>query len=95
MGAAILAARSCLRMGTGLLTAHLPGRGEIPMQTSLPEAMVSLDSRAVTRSDRGSLFQSPVHCHRSWTGSGKSWKRPTVKEPAYMVRQKTPCLPRC
>jgi len=44
MGAAILSARSCLRVGTGLLTAHLPGRGEIPMQTSLPEAMVSLDS---------------------------------------------------
>ncbi|HQI30669.1 MAG TPA: NAD(P)H-hydrate epimerase, partial [Bacteroidales bacterium] len=37
MGAAILSARSCLRVGTGLLTAHLPGRGEIPMQTSLPE----------------------------------------------------------
>ena len=43
MGAAVLAAKSCLRSGAGLLTAHLPGRGEVVMQTSVPEAMVDVD----------------------------------------------------
>jgi len=44
IGAAVLAARSCMRSGAGMLTVHLPHRGEIIMQTSLPEAMVSLDN---------------------------------------------------
>lgn len=43
MGAALLAARSCLRSGTGLLTVHIPQRGEQILQTAFPEAMVSFD----------------------------------------------------
>jgi len=43
MGAAILAARGCLRSGAGLVTVHLPGAGNQIMQTALPEAMVSID----------------------------------------------------
>ena len=43
MGAAILAARGCLRSGVGLVTVHLPGAGNQMMQTSVPEAMVSVD----------------------------------------------------
>lgn len=43
MGAAVLAARACLRMGAGLLTVHVPGRGVDVMQTAVPEAMVSVD----------------------------------------------------
>ncbi|GAA5221987.1 NAD(P)H-hydrate dehydratase [Membranihabitans marinus] len=43
MGAAILAARSCLRSGVGLLTCHVPRIGYPIMQTSVPEAMVSID----------------------------------------------------
>lgn len=43
MGAAILAARSCLRSGAGLLTVHIPQRGEVIMQTAFPEAMISMD----------------------------------------------------
>ena len=46
MGAAVLAAKACMRSGAGLLTVHLPGRGEIIMQTSLPEAMIDLDKNA-------------------------------------------------
>lgn len=46
MGAAILAARACLRMGAGLLTVHVPSCGETAMYTALPEAMLSLDSRS-------------------------------------------------
>lgn len=44
MGAAILAAKSCLRTGAGLVTTLLPEVGIPIMQTSLPEAMaVSTD----------------------------------------------------
>lgn len=43
MGAAVLAARACMRSGAGLLTAHIPQKGYEIMQTSFPEAMISLD----------------------------------------------------
>jgi hydroxyethylthiazole kinase-like uncharacterized protein yjeF len=43
MGAAILAAKGCLRSGAGLLTVHVPKSGNLIMQTALPEAMVSSD----------------------------------------------------
>ncbi len=46
MGAALLAARSCLRSGCGMLTVHIPQRGEAMMQTAFPEAMVSFDQNA-------------------------------------------------
>jgi NAD(P)H-hydrate epimerase len=44
MGAAALAAKACLRSGTGLLTCHLPVRGYEIMQIQVPEAMISIDS---------------------------------------------------
>ena len=40
MGAAVLAAKSCLRSGVGLLTVHIPNCGYQIMQISVPEAMV-------------------------------------------------------
>jgi ADP-dependent NAD(P)H-hydrate dehydratase / NAD(P)H-hydrate epimerase len=43
MGAALLAAKSCLCSGAGLLTTHLPYCGYPIMQTALPEAMVNID----------------------------------------------------
>ena len=43
MGAAVLASRACMRAGVGLLTTHIPQRGEMVLQTAIPEAMVSLD----------------------------------------------------
>ena len=43
MGAAVLAARACLRSGVGLLTVHVPACGVDIMQTAVPEAMVSID----------------------------------------------------
>ena len=46
IGAAVLAAKGCMRSGAGLLTAHIPGRGEMIMQTSLPEAMVDIDTNS-------------------------------------------------
>jgi ADP-dependent NAD(P)H-hydrate dehydratase / NAD(P)H-hydrate epimerase len=43
MGAAVLAARACLRAGAGLLTCQVPGCGYAILQTTLPEAMLSID----------------------------------------------------
>ncbi|MFN8142821.1 MAG: NAD(P)H-hydrate dehydratase [Bacteroidia bacterium] len=44
MGAAVLAVKACLRSGTGMLTVHIPACGETIIQSTCPEAMVSLDS---------------------------------------------------
>ncbi|MDH6305312.1 hydroxyethylthiazole kinase-like uncharacterized protein yjeF [Parabacteroides sp. PF5-5] len=44
MGASVLASKACLRSGAGLVTAHIPQCGEQILQTSFPEAMVSLDT---------------------------------------------------
>jgi NAD(P)H-hydrate epimerase len=43
MGAAILAAKACLRSGAGLLTTHIVSKGYEIMQTAVPEAMVTID----------------------------------------------------
>lgn len=43
MGAAILAARACLRSGAGLLTCHVPRIGYPIMQNAVPESMLSID----------------------------------------------------
>ncbi|HLZ89926.1 MAG TPA: NAD(P)H-hydrate dehydratase [Puia sp.] len=43
MGAAVLAARACLRTGSGLLTCDIPGCGYGILQTALPEAMLVMD----------------------------------------------------
>ena len=43
-GAAILAARACLRSGVGLLTVHVPRQLVSIMQVAVPEAMVSVDT---------------------------------------------------
>jgi ADP-dependent NAD(P)H-hydrate dehydratase / NAD(P)H-hydrate epimerase len=43
IGAAVLASKATLKSGAGLLTTHLPKCGYNIMQTSLPEAMVSID----------------------------------------------------
>lgn len=42
-GAAVLSAKGCLHSGAGLLTVHIPQRGEQILQTAFPEAMVELD----------------------------------------------------
>ena len=43
MGAALLAARACLRSGVGLLTCHIPSCGYTILQTAVPEAMLLTD----------------------------------------------------
>ncbi|MBX2967569.1 MAG: NAD(P)H-hydrate dehydratase [Cyclobacteriaceae bacterium] len=43
MGAAVLASRAALRAGIGLLTTHIPANGYTIIQTTVPEAMASVD----------------------------------------------------
>ncbi len=43
MGAAVLAAKACLRSGAGLLSCHIPKSGIEILQTTAPEAMVFAD----------------------------------------------------
>ncbi len=43
IGAATLASRACLRSGAGLLTTHVPECGNLIIQTTIPEAMASID----------------------------------------------------
>ncbi len=43
IGAAVLAAKACLRAGTGLLTCQVPSSGYAVMQSVVPEAMVITD----------------------------------------------------
>lgn len=43
MGAAVLAARACMRSGAGLLSCHIPGNGLMILQTAVPEAMAIPD----------------------------------------------------
>lgn len=43
MGAAVLAARACLRSGVGLLSCHIPRCGYSIVQTAVPEAMTYTD----------------------------------------------------
>lgn len=45
MGAAVLAAKACLRAGLGLLTLHIPKIGYQILQTTVPEAMVEVDKK--------------------------------------------------
>lgn len=46
MGAAVLAARACVRSGAGLVTAFLPSGGNLIMQISVPEVMCMSDDHA-------------------------------------------------
>jgi len=43
MGAAVLAARACMKTGAGLLTVHVPNKTCNVMHCSVPEAMLSID----------------------------------------------------
>jgi NAD(P)H-hydrate epimerase len=43
MGAAVIAARACLRSGVGLVTTHVPRYGINVLQTAVPESLISID----------------------------------------------------
>lgn len=60
MGAAVLCAKACLRSGVGLLTMHVPKCGYEIMQTSIPEAMTTLDNEQNLISGIPDLRQADV-----------------------------------
>ncbi len=43
-GSAILASKACLKCGVGLLHTHIPKKSVFALQTSIPEAMLSIDN---------------------------------------------------
>ena len=47
IGAVQLAARACLNIGSGLVTAYIPDCGYVPMQTALPEIIVITEGDAI------------------------------------------------
>lgn len=55
MGAAVLAARACLRSGAGLLTAHIPTEGITIMTVAVPECMTRPDPADTIFSTPGDL----------------------------------------
>ncbi len=60
MGAAVLAAKACMRSGAGLLSVHVPECGYPIIQNSVPEAMVSVDEndKYITELPELSLFNA-------------------------------------
>lgn len=75
MGAAVLSAKAAVRSGIGLLTCHIPQRGNDVIQLSVPEALVERDENEV-------LFSGPriLTAYRAvGIGPGLGTKRETVE----------------
>lgn len=66
MGAALLAARACMRSGVGLLTVRVPRCGYEIMQLGIPEAKCETDER----SDRHSYIEVPANVDAIAIGPG-------------------------
>jgi len=60
MGAAVIAARACLRTGAGLLTVHVPKKERIILQTSIPEAMLSFREDDIDLSGYNAMGAGPA-----------------------------------
>lgn len=60
MGAAVLAARACLRSGVGLLTVQTPHSGYAVLQTAVPEAMCLPDEHARVLTGRSDVEGLPL-----------------------------------
>ncbi len=99
MGAALMAARACMRMGTGLLTVHVPECGECPFYTALPEAMLSVDSRVHIAGDLPKGLKEGTQKYAA-LGIGPGWGRDPVtvallKRLLVLLKEKssqTPCV---
>lgn len=88
-GAAILAARACVRSGVGLCTVHLPSGSADALRVSAPEAMCSLDGDPAVitmfpRIDRATAAGIGPGCGRS-TGVEHMVKRAIQDCPAPLV----------
>lgn len=69
IGAAVLAAKACLRSGVGLLTVQVPRCGYAVLQTAVPEAMCRPDGHQNVLSG-SSEVESPVPADYSAVGIG-------------------------
>ena len=74
MGAAFLCGKAVLRVGAGLLTLHIPKCGYEIIQSSLPEAMVTVDLHDNEICSGQVLDNTDVVC----AGSGLGTSKPTV-----------------
>lgn len=79
MGAALLAAKSAMRAGVGMVTAHVPACGEFIIQTQLPEALCLADDNATNLSS----FDPPAGAHALVVGPGMG----QAPETALMLRK--------
>lgn len=75
MGAAFLCSKAAMKSGAGLLTAHVPKCGVQVLQTSLPEAMVSVDSEEQLISEGSLQKNTDVVCF----GPGVGVEQKTVQ----------------
>ena len=85
MGAAVLAAKSCLRSGVGLLTTWVPGCGYEIMQGAVPEAMAVADSE----NNHISGGHKILKYHAIGVGPGIGMQEETVKMVKHLI-QDTP-----
>ncbi|MDD3700634.1 MAG: NAD(P)H-hydrate dehydratase [Bacteroidales bacterium] len=82
-GAAILAAQACLRSGAGLLHTHLSQKVVLPMQCSLPEAMISRD----THTDFITVLPDLSTYHAIAIGPGIGQEEQTAKVLKLLIQQ--------
>lgn len=82
MGAAVLAARACLRSGSGLTTVHIPRCGYEIMQTTVPEAMVSIDRHELFFSEMPPLD----HYRAIGLGCGIDQENATIEAVAKLIQ---------
>ncbi len=75
IGAVHLAAKSCLRVGSGLVTALVPECGALPLQTNLPEAMVATANGTTHIND----FTAPITANAFAIGMGLGTEAKTKK----------------
>lgn len=81
MGAAILSARAAMRSGVGLLTVHVPACGYEIIQTSVPEAMASVDSSDALLS----LIPKTENFNAVGIGPGIGQEKQTIKALAELL----------
>jgi ADP-dependent NAD(P)H-hydrate dehydratase / NAD(P)H-hydrate epimerase len=82
MGAMVLAAKACLRSGTGLCSLYIPAEGNAILQTAVPEAMV-FDSEAA---DYLSVSFNAEHFSAIGFGPGAGKHEETGKLLKYLIQ---------
>ena len=88
IGAVTLAARACLNIGSGLVTAYVPQCGYIPLQTAFPEAMVLTDGAEVIADIDFEIAPSAIAI-----GVGIGTSKETVKAfSGFLKKSKTPLV---